>query len=316
MHTTQPEVSIIMCMYNVEKYLREAINSVLHQTFPHWELLLIDDGSEDGSTLIARQYAAEYPARISYHDHGEHVNKGLSASRNLGLSLAKGELVAFLDADDVWLPNYLELQVNLLRQKNVPVICEATKYWYNWNAREKENQVVYIGAGQDQLYHPPQLMLELYPLGKGAAPCMCGIILEKELLQKLGGFENSFKGMYEDQVFLSKLYLNAPVYISSNHHNLYRQRADSLVGASQNTPAYHVVRKHYLDWLKKYLRQHPQKYKEIDRLLQQAWRQYSVSPLRLLVRFVPGRLKRFLRKHAPASLVRQVNLAGKVQINA
>lgn len=301
-----------MCIYNVERYLREAIDSVLHQTFTNWELLLIDDGSADGSTQIAKQYAAAHSTRIRFSEHQEHVNKGLSASRNLGLSIARGELVAFLDADDVWLPNYLEVQVSLLRQKNVPVICEATEYWHNWNAPEKENQVVYIGAAQDKLYHPPQLMLELYPLGKGAAPCMCGIILERELLRRLGGFEDSFRGMYEDQVFLSKLYLNVPVYISSNHHNLYRQRADSLVGASQHTTAYHVVRKQYLGWLKKYLRQHPQKYKEVDLLLQQAWRQYNVSPLRFIARLVPGRLKRFLKKHARAERMRQAWLSAKV----
>jgi glycosyltransferase involved in cell wall biosynthesis len=312
MHTAPPDISIIMCIYNVEKYLEEAINSVLHQTFPNWELLLIDDGSADGSTHIARQYAAEHPSRISYHNHGEHVNKGLSASRNLGLSLARGELIAFLDADDVWLPNYLEVQLSLMRQKDVPVICEATAYWYNWNAPEKENQVVYIGAGQDRLYHPPQLMLELYPLGKGAAPCMCGILLKKELIQKLGGFADAFKGMYEDQVFLSKLYLNAPVYISSNHHNLYRQRADSLVGSSHNTPAYHLVRKQYLRWLTQYLRQHPKKYKEVDRLLQQAKRPYAISPLRLLVRLVPRRLKRMFKKYAPARLVKQAKFTAKI----
>ncbi|WP_170114185.1 glycosyltransferase family 2 protein [Pontibacter mucosus] len=312
MHTSQPDVSIIMCIYNVEKYLREAIDSVLHQTFTDWELLLIDDGSADGSTQIARQYAAAHSTKIRFSEHQEHVNKGLSASRNLGLSIARGELVAFLDADDVWLPDYLEIQISLLRQKNVSVICEATAYWYNWNAPEKENQVVYIGAAQDKLYHPPQLMLELYPLGKGAAPCMCGIILERDLLRKLGGFEDSFRGMYEDQVFLSKLYLNAPVYISSNHHNLYRQRSDSLVGSAQNTAAYHVIRKQYLRWLKVYLRQHPQKYKEVDRLLQQAWGTYEVSPLRLLVRLVPGRLKHILKKYAPASLVRQGKLTAKV----
>lgn len=301
-----------MCIYNVERYLREAIDSVLHQTFTSWELLLIDDGSADDSTQIARQYAATHPIRIRFSEHQEHVNKGLSASRNLGLSIARGELVAFLDADDVWLPDYLEVQVSLLRQKGVAVICEATEYWYNWNAPEKENQVVYIGATQDKLYHPPQLVLELYPLGKGAAPCMCGIILERELLRRLGGFEDSFRGMYEDQVFLSKLYLNAPVYISSNHHNLYRQRSDSLVGSSQHTAAYHVVRKQYLSWLKKYLRRHPQKYREVDLLLQQAWRQYNVSPLRFIARLVPSRLKRFLKKHARAAWIRQARLSAKV----
>ncbi|WP_266202600.1 glycosyltransferase family 2 protein [Pontibacter kalidii] len=300
----KPKVSIITCFYNEQRYLEEAIESVLHQTYTAWQLLLIDDGSSDNSTRIARRYAAAYPLSITYCAHEGHINKGLSASRNLGLRQAQGELIAFLDADDVWQPTYLEAQLNLMQQAQVSILCEATVYWYDWNLPEKENQVVYIGTEQDRIYHPPQLMLTLYPLGKGAAPCMCGIILKKEILLRIGGFEDTFRGMYEDQVFLSKLYLTEPVYISSGHLNLYRQRPDSLVGSSQHTPSYHLVRKQYLQWLKQYLQHKRFGYKEVEALLQQAMQPYTTSPLQFITYRMRGRLKRLLKKYTPSRFVR------------
>ena len=296
-------ISVITCIFNVEKYLQEAIESVLSQTYPHWELLLIDDGSTDGSTSLAKHYAAAHPGRIVYAEHGGHVNKGLSASRNLGLGIARGALVTFLDADDVWLPHYLEAQFNLMQQQQVGVICEATEYWYNWNDPQKENQVVNIGTAQDRLYFPPQLMLNLYPLGTGAAPCMCGIILRKELLTRHGGFEEDFRGMYEDQVMLSKLYLNEPIYIASTYHNRYRQRSDSLVNSSHGA-AYHLVRKQYLQWLQQYLQNSQLRYKEVEKLLQHALRPYRPSPLRVLLQKLPDDWKQFLKKYTPVQVSR------------
>ena len=297
------KVSVVMCFYNVEQYLQEAIESVLHQSFPNWELLLVDDGSTDGSTRIANRYASQYPNQIVYFEHSNHLNRGLSASRNLALTKSTGELITFLDADDVWLPTYLENQLRLMQEKQVSVICEATTYWFGWDNPQKEDKVVLVGTGQEQLYYPPQLMLNLYPLGIGAAPCMCGIILRKELLVKLGGFEDSFRGMYEDQVFLSKLYLHAPVYISSHHNNLYRQRPDSLVGSIRQ-PEYHKVRKQFLEWLKTYIDSQHSNYPEVDKLLRDALMPYHESPFKRMKSRIPAPAKLFLKQWVPDNLKR------------
>src|SRR5438093_8888063 len=106
-----PLVSSIIIFFNAEKYFAEAIDSALAQTYPNWELILCDDGSTDGSTQIARKYAERYPDRVRYCEHEGHVNRGMSATRNLGLRHARGELIAWLDADDVWLPHKLARQV-------------------------------------------------------------------------------------------------------------------------------------------------------------------------------------------------------------
>src|SRR5918997_1425231 len=107
-------VSTILPFLNAEKFIEEAIESVFAQTYDDWELLLIDDGSTDGSTRIALQYAERHRGRVRYLEHPEHQNRGVSASRNLGISHARGEYVAFLDADDVWLEHKLEQQVAIL----------------------------------------------------------------------------------------------------------------------------------------------------------------------------------------------------------
>jgi glycosyltransferase involved in cell wall biosynthesis len=99
-----PLVSVIIIFLDEERFIQEAIESVFAQTYSHWELLLVDDGSKDASTQIARRCAETNPGRVRYLEHEDHRNRGMSASRNLGLQHAKGDFIAFLDADDVWLP--------------------------------------------------------------------------------------------------------------------------------------------------------------------------------------------------------------------
>src|SRR5678816_2796983 len=85
------------------------------RTYSDWELLLVDDGSIDRSTAIAKEYRDRYPEQVRYFEHASHSNRGKSTSRNLGLEKATGRYIAFLDADDVFLPQKLERQVALLK---------------------------------------------------------------------------------------------------------------------------------------------------------------------------------------------------------
>ena len=100
-----PLVSVITIFLDAVAYFDEAVDSVLGQTYPHWELILVDDGSTDGTASLAQDYATRYPDRIRYVTRPNHENRGMSASRNLGIRHARGALVGFLDADDVWLPD-------------------------------------------------------------------------------------------------------------------------------------------------------------------------------------------------------------------
>jgi ADP-ribose pyrophosphatase YjhB (NUDIX family) len=109
-----PRVSLVMAVYNAAPYLAASIESVLAQSYRNWEMLLIDDGSTDDSTAIARRYAAEHPQRIRYLSHPGRANRGVSATRNLGTAHARGEFIAVQDADDLSEPRRLEFQVTFL----------------------------------------------------------------------------------------------------------------------------------------------------------------------------------------------------------
>src|SRR3982751_5066411 len=100
-----PRVTAIIIFLNEEKYLAEAVESVFSQTCRDWELLLVDDGSTDESTRMAREDQDRHPEQIKYLEHPGHANLGMSVSRNLGISHASGEYIAFLDGDDIWTPD-------------------------------------------------------------------------------------------------------------------------------------------------------------------------------------------------------------------
>lgn len=101
MKPSEPKVTVIIPAYNQEKFLGAAIDSVLLQTFSDFEIVVIDDGSTDKTEAVARQYGE----KIRYHYQ---TNRGLAGARNSGIRLARGELIGLLDADDVWLPEFLE----------------------------------------------------------------------------------------------------------------------------------------------------------------------------------------------------------------
>ena len=107
-------MSAIIIFWNEEQFIEEAIESVFAQTYGHWELLLVDDGSSDRSSEIARRYTEQYPDKVRYLEHQGHENRGMSASRNLGVRSARGRYISYLDGDDVWLPNKLAEQVAIM----------------------------------------------------------------------------------------------------------------------------------------------------------------------------------------------------------
>src|SRR3989442_2756657 len=113
-----PKVSDIIPAYNAAAFVGETLGSVFAQTFTDYEVIVINDGSPD--TEAFERAIAPYRERLNYI---EQENRGASAARNAGLRAARGEFVAFLDADDSWLPNYLEEQIKFLRAHNVDLVC-------------------------------------------------------------------------------------------------------------------------------------------------------------------------------------------------
>ena len=103
-------VSAIIPTYNSVNYISEAINSVLNQTYKNCEIIVVDDGSTDNTRKTVENYIRKYPHKIKYFYQ---ENKGPSAARNKGIKEARGNYIAFLDSDDLWLPDKLEKQISL-----------------------------------------------------------------------------------------------------------------------------------------------------------------------------------------------------------
>lgn len=115
----KPLVSVIIPTFNMAKWLPNALDSVLAQTYSHWECIVIDDGSTDNTQEVVEHYSSK-DRRI----RGVHKESGgPSSARNAGIQISKGELIAFLDADDVWLPTKLTKQVELLSSVSSAGLC-------------------------------------------------------------------------------------------------------------------------------------------------------------------------------------------------
>lgn len=112
-------VSVITPCYNGEKYLAETVRSVLGQTYAHWEMYIVDDGSTDGSARIAEEFAAG-DSRVHLI---RQANAGSASARNAGIRRAQGRYIALLDADDLWEPAFLEKQLAFMAGKGAECIC-------------------------------------------------------------------------------------------------------------------------------------------------------------------------------------------------
>src|SRR6185369_4654551 len=115
-------VSIIMPAYNAGKYIADSIRSVLAQTYSNWELIVVDDGSTDDTAAIVQDFTKrEGRVRYIYQENGR-----LGKARNTGVRNSQGDLIAFLDSDDLWIETKLELQLRALREQNADLVyCNA-----------------------------------------------------------------------------------------------------------------------------------------------------------------------------------------------
>ena len=222
---SNPLVSAIIIFLNGEEFLAEAIASVLAQSYEPIELLLVDDGSDDRASGMAQEFVRRHPQTIRYLEHPGHENRGMSASRNLGVRHAQGKYVAFLDADDVWLPNKIEEQVAILvEHPEVALLYGKTQIWHSWDPAQTDSKDFFYPLGvTENCVHPPPRLLAYLVENRFQSPTTCNAIIARSAYQGLGGFEESFRGMYEDQAFFAKLYLKFPTYVSDKVWARYRQ---------------------------------------------------------------------------------------------
>lgn len=281
----EPVVSVVTIFLDAARFLDESIQSVRDQTLAEWQLILVDDGSTDGSTEIARAYAELHPAHIRTVDHAGHANLGMSASRNAGLALARGRLVAFLDADDLWDPVMLEESVALLdAHPEASITYGGSTYWYGWTGRAEDaardwewRPGVEVGAP-----HPPPTLLARILADGWLVPCPGTFLVRREFALRIGGFETRFSDQFDDQAFLAKSLLHGTCVVSGGLRHRYRQHPDSdgvTAAAGIVTPA----RREYLEWLNGYVRRHGFADADLRRALDGARAEAGVAEDRLAV---------------------------------
>jgi glycosyltransferase involved in cell wall biosynthesis len=290
-----------MIFLNAEKFIQEAIQSVFAQTYEHWELLLVDDGSSDRSTAVAQQYAQQYPQQVRYLEHERHQNRGMSASRNLGISHTRGAYIAFLDSDDAWLPHKLEVQVaSLEAQPEAGMVYGPTQYWYSWTGQPADLDRDFIGelgVPPNTLVKPPMLLTLSLQNNGASMPGICSILVRRETIACVGGFEEAFRGPYEDQVFLTKVYLKTPAFVMDKCLDMYRQHPDSCCAVAIEKGEYHPELPHsargaFLHWLAGYVATEVGTDTELWQVLQRALKPYRYLTLYRLL----GRVQLLMRR--------------------
>ncbi|MFH0702468.1 MAG: glycosyltransferase [bacterium] len=169
----KPEISVIIPVYNGENYIKETIISVLNQTYTDYELIIVDDGSTDSTKKIIQSFSD--PRIIYYYQK----NSGPNTTRNTGINLAKGEFIAFLDADDIWLPHKLAIQLREIKENPEIGLVYGWVYYIDSNSnligRKKYNI-------KDDFYI--NLLLGNF-VDNGSTP-----LIRKKCFDKVGGFDD------------------------------------------------------------------------------------------------------------------------------
>lgn len=176
----QPLVSVVIPAYNAARFINVAVDSVLAQTWQHREVLVVDDGSTDNTTVVLRDYGDTI--RVISKPNG-----GLSSARNRGIQEARGEYVAFLDADDHWLPEKLACQVGVMEGNPQVGFCSTAA------------QVVTPNGAHINTWPCPVIqdsLLETLFLQNGAIPGSgSGVIVRRNLFDKVGTFDEDLRSL-------------------------------------------------------------------------------------------------------------------------
>ncbi|MFZ9914607.1 MAG: glycosyltransferase family 2 protein [Phycisphaerales bacterium] len=242
-----PRVTVVVIVRNGERFLGEALESIVAQRFDGWEVVVVDDGSSDGSRAVAEAFASRMPERFRVATHDGGANLGMSASRNLGIALARGELVTFLDHDDAMLPEKLGRQVALLdAHADAAAVVGPNLRWLWWHEGAPDDEPQDLGTNGRTLLEPPGL-LPVFLTRTSATPQ--APMVRREAILAVGGFDDEFRDMYEDQVFLAKLFLDHRVLVIDEVLQRYRQHDDSCVRRAHRERRHLHARARFLRWL-------------------------------------------------------------------
>lgn len=239
---SNPKVSVIIPTYNRSHFIKDAVESVFNQTYSNFELIVIDDGSTDNT----KEVLAEYGDKLQYVYQN---NQGRSAARNLGISFAKGEYIAFLDSDDVWFADKLERQVPVLESapENVVLVhgykCIVDKNLQPILGWELKLRNLYALAERGEETYENYLH----------SNCIftSTILVRKSIIRQIGGYDTSLTSIEDLDFYLRLLLLNYNfVFISEPPLIKYRCHEHNTNTQSSNHSYLQVYEKHLNECLK------------------------------------------------------------------
>ena len=183
-----PRVSVIIPTYNRRDFVREAIASVCAQTYRDFELIIVDDGSTDGTARIVEEFRQERTDSIQYIFQ---TNQGVSAARNHGVVRSSGELLTFLDSDDVWQPEKLAAQIAFFNARPMAQICQTQEVWLRRGTRVNPRNKHRKFGGDIFLRS-----LELCLVSPSA------VMMRRTLFERMGGFDEQLPACEDYDLWL------------------------------------------------------------------------------------------------------------------
>ncbi|MGA3083323.1 MAG: glycosyltransferase [Thermodesulfobacteriota bacterium] len=191
---TSPLVSVIVPTYNRSFFVLEAVDSIFKQTFKDFELIVVDDGSIDGTAEALNPYKGRLI--YSFQDH-----QGVSTARNRGIQTARGKWVAFLDDDDLWLPEKLKTQIDFFSKNPEGMICQTQEIWIRngrrVNPREKHRK--YSG----DIFAPSLLLCLVSP---------SAVMIQRELFEQVGCFDETLPACEDYDLWL-RISAQFPIFL-------------------------------------------------------------------------------------------------------
>jgi glycosyltransferase involved in cell wall biosynthesis len=223
----QPRVTVVICFYNGEPFIREALASVVAQTLPDWELVLVDDGSTDASSKIAEDFVRSDP-RARYVTHPAGINRGLASSRVLGSDVARGEYLLFLDHDDILDADALQRLADLL-EANPPAaaVLAATRFWH-WSPSGKSRKRTQSYRPLRTGMVPGRTFLRFLVSSDEHHPHVCSTFYRRREFVTARDCASTWHGMYEDTALLMKLTANHDIYLLDEPVSDYRISPNSM----------------------------------------------------------------------------------------
>jgi SAM-dependent methyltransferase len=252
-----PEVTIIIPMFNAESTIRETLYSICRQHYASYEILVINDGSTDKSSQIVEEIAAGSKGRIRVLEHPGGSNQGLSLSRNLGITHARGEFLVFLDADDTIHPGKLSHDVNVLRSYPEAIAVVGRALWWWDGEGNRDASLDEIPGPCDRIVYPPEFFEANYgTMSSGSPPCVHSWMVRKSAIDQVEPFD-PYMMTYEDQKFLADLSLRFPIYVASTCMCDYRRKGTTLWATALETGSDIVARERFVEWKTKAMKRSP-----------------------------------------------------------